>query len=228
MTDLAVIIPWRESGDPDRTAAFTYTLRYYLHLRIGQVIPIDDARQPGQPFNRHAAYNRGLALTDAPVILWNEADTLIPPGQIEQAARLALDHPGLVIPYTERHELDAHQAGRVYDGIDPFTLDGATIYPDGTSIGQAGVTSRATLDAVGGHWPEMFHGWGYDDNAAFHAFTTLAGPTRWVAGKGVHLWHLPAFKVHDPQRVQTTERNRVHYQRMRAMTPDRLRDYLAS
>lgn len=228
MTDLTIVIPWRDSGDPHRTAAFHYTRRHYLAADIGRVLVVGDGRAAGQPFNRHAAYNRGLEIAATDIVVWNEADTIIPAPQLEAAATLAAQAPGLVVPYTERHELDATQAAHVYGGADPFSMRGHIVYTGGSSIGQAGVTSRATIDAIGGQWPEMFEGWGYDDNAMIHIYATLAGPTRWVEGRGTHLWHLPAFKVHDPQRVQTTERNRVHYQRMRAMTPDRLRDYLTT
>ena len=212
---VAVIIPWRDGGDPDRRAAQRYVVDYYQHLNIGPVIVTDDGNQTG-PFNRHAAYNRGLTQTDLDLILWNEADTLIPADQIHTAAHLAAQAPGLVIPYTERHELDAAQAARVYhDQADPFTLDGAIVYANGSSIGQAGVTSRATLDAIGGRWDDGYAGWGYDDNAAILTFERCAGRTRWVQGRGVHLWHLPAFVAPTPEQAEATARNAARFMALR-------------
>lgn len=218
---IAVVIPWRDKGDPDRQAAYAYTHAYYRRLGVDTIVT-DDGATTG-PFNRHRAYNRGLARTDADVILWNEADTLIPSEQITAAATLALAEPGIVIPYTERHELNATQSRVVYQGADPFGLRGAVVYPDGCSIGQAGVTSRRTLDLIGGMWDEGFAGWGYDDNAAFLTFARLAGPPRWVQGKGVHLWHEPAFNDYSPEREAATAANAERFARMRDMTDDQIR-----
>lgn len=163
--------------------------------------------------------------------LWNEADTLIPADQIHTAAHLALQAPGLVIPYTERHELDPTQTARVHAGavgaVDPFTLNGAAaIYPGGTSIGQAGVTSRHTIDLIGGRWDDGFEGWGYDDNGMLHVFETLAGPTRWVEGKGIHLWHLPGFIAPTPEQAAATARNAARFHHMRTLGPAELRAWL--
>jgi hypothetical protein len=228
---IAVVIPWRASGDEDRDLAFDYTRAYYLRLEaagvVDEVVVSSDGADSG-PFNRHRAYNLGYARTDADVVLWNEADTLIPAEQIATAAALAEDEPGLVVPYSERHELDVTQAARVYAGTDPFTLTGTVVYADGVSIGQAGVTSRATMGRVGGGWDERFQGWGFDDNAAFHIFGVLAGPPRIVEGRGVHLWHLPAFHVHTPEREARTDANAARFAFIRSLSPDDLRAYVGA
>jgi hypothetical protein len=233
---IAVVIPWRnpDAAPPAqkigwRASAAAYTIAYYQTLNIGPVIVVDDGRTGGH-FNRHAAYNAGLARATTDVILWNEADTLIPKAQITAAALLAASAPGIVLPFTERHELDAAQTMDVYAGtVDPFTLDGGQfVFPSRKSIGQAGVTSRATVDAIGGRWPTQFEGWGYDDTAAFHCFNTLAGPPRWIDGKGTHLHHPPAFNQPTPDQAAATERNRQQYHYLASLTPEALREYLAT
>lgn len=223
---VAVVIPWRDGGDPDRRANFAYVHAYYLGLGL-EVIVVDDGKTSGH-FNRHAAYNAGYAQTSADVVAWVEADTLIPLPQILTAAALAADSLGMVVPFTERHELDQPAAARVLSGdVDPFTLRGATVYAQGSSIGQANVTSRATMDAVGGRWDESFEGWGYDDNAAFLLFERLAGRPRWVEGPGMHLWHLPAYACPSPDAAAATARNAALFQRLQAMTDDELRAHVA-
>lgn len=227
-TSIATVIPWRDGGDPDRRTNYAHVVGYYEALDLGPVIVADDGNTAG-PFNRSAAYNRGLAQTTADVILWNEADTLIPLDQILTAAWLAEQGPGLVVPYTERHELDPAQTIRVHeDGVDPFTLTGAIVYPDGASIGQAGVTSRATMDLIGGRWDEGFKGWGYDDNAMIYIFDTLAGYTRWVEGKGVHLYHLPCFVSPSPEQSEATAANAQRFHDIRQLTGPDLHAYLNS
>ena len=226
--DLAIVIPWRDPGDGERRANFEYVRDYYESLDIGPVIVVDDGREQGQQFNRSAAYNRGYAASEpANVILWNEADTLLSIEAVLTAAHLALTQPGLVVPFTERHELDASSTQAVLDGDDPFAMRGAIVYPDGCSIGQAGVTSVHTMTAIGGRWDEGFEGWGYDDNAMFHVFATLAGQPRWVKGKGVHLWHTPVYRAHTPASQAATDRNRDRYHRMRSLPADALAEYLA-
>lgn len=217
-----IVIPWRSSGDPDRDAAQHYVEHYYRDLAIGPVIITTDGRQPGQPFNRHAAYNRALTQATTDTIAWIEADTLIPKPQLILAAHLATQTPGIVIPYTERHELDHTQTATVYAGTNPFTLTGQyAIYRDGTSIGQAGITSQHTITLIGGQWDERFQGWGYDDNAMHHIYATLAGPPRWTPGKGIHLWHTPE---HQKPRTTHSDINAQHCAQLLAITnPTQLR-----
>ena len=207
MVTIAVVIPWRDSGDPHRRRNAEHVAGYYRHLDVGPVIISGDGADEG-PFNRHRAYNRGYVQASTDVVLWNEADTLIPRAQIEQAADLAMQTPGLVLPYDQRYELDPRGARLVWAGVDPFTCESTErVWAPRASIGQAGITSRTTMQAIGGRWPEQFAGWGYDDDAMVHVFATLAGPTRWVAGRGVHLWHPLAYQQQTPEQRAATERN---------------------
>lgn len=227
--NIAIVIPWRDPGNGERKANFDYVYEHYRSMDVGPVVVVDDGRETDQPFNRSAAYNRGYEQVGlSNVILWNEADTLIPVESVLAAAHQALQGTGLVVPYTERHELDAAQTQAAHDGADPFGMTGSVVYPDGTSIGQAGVTSTRTMDLIGGRWDEGFEGWGYDDNAMFHVFTTLAGPPRWVAGKGVHLWHTPVYAAHTEQSRATTDRNAARCQAIMARTGADLVNYLAT
>lgn len=183
---------------------------------------------PSRPFNRSRAYNHGMAQVDADTYLWNEADAVLPLAQIEEAVRLANESPGNIIPFTERHELDPAQTRSVlHQGVDPFALRGnAAIFGDRFTIGQQGVTSRETIDLVGGKWDEGFSGWGYDDNAMHHIFATLAGPPRWVEGKGMHLYHQGAFVSPSPEQALATQRNAQRFNNLCAMSTDELRRHV--
>ena len=57
-------------------------------------------------------------------------------------------------------------------------------------------------------------------------FAVLAGPPRWVPGKGVHLWHPPVHQNHSPERLQQTQANAARYVQLTRMTPDALREWL--
>lgn len=222
---IAIVIPWRDGGCPHRRANAAHVAAYYRSLNIGaryRVIVTGDGNASG-PFNRSAAYNRGLAKTTADMLVWNEADTIIPADQLREAIDLAAEAPGVVIPFTERHELTPAAAEQVRNGADPWTAETEKVYGGGRSIGQCNVTSRATIDAIGGAWCEKFAGWGYDDTLMFHAFKVLAGPPRWVEGKGVHLWHPKPIASKDPAvRAQIRANKRLN-RAMIAMPPDELR-----
>jgi hypothetical protein len=226
---IAVVIPWRAGTCPHRIAAAAYVEDYYRRLNLGPVIVTDDGNTDG-PFNRSAAYNRGYAQVPAgiDVVLWNEADTVIPRAQVLAAADLAGQAPGIVVPFTERHELSRAQAQRVLTGqADPTVMVGAEkVYTDGISIGQAGVTSRATVDAAGG-WCEAFRGWGYDDTAMFYVFKVLAGGPRWVDGPGIHLWHPHALRQQTDEQREASLANRRLSRHMRTLNVDELRAFLA-
>jgi hypothetical protein len=227
---VATVIPWRAGTCPYRIANADYVVAHYERLSLGPVVVVDDGKQSG-PFNRSAAYNRGYARVpgDVDVILWNEADTLIPAAQIEEAARTAGERAGMVVPFTERHELTREQARLVHDGADPLAMTGGEkVYLDGRSIGQAGICSRASMDAIGGRWDQCFESWGYDDTAMFHVFRTLAGEPSWVQGKGVHLWHPHALAQQTDEQRAATRANKARSRRMFRMDARELRDFLAS
>lgn len=225
--EIGVVIPWRDSGDPERIDNYEYVWEYYENL-FDWVASPDDGATSG-PFNRSRAYNRGYqVMKQCPVdvILWNEADTVLLPENIEIAAKMALKRPGMVIPYTERHELSPEDTRSVLDGTTPFAYTGAVVHGDGWSIGQAGVTSHETMDTIGGWWDERFKGWGYDDNAMFEIFKRLAGEPRWVQGPGHHLYHTPAYEAHTPESRAATDANHELYESIRQMTDNELKEYM--
>lgn len=221
--NISVVIPWRDSGDVQRRRDFAYTLRYYKSLDVGQVVVVD---APTRRWNRSAAYNRGLEVSDGDVIVWNEADTLVPASQLARAVHMADAIPGMVVPFMERHELDRDHTDAVFAGADPFTQPATKVYLDGRSIGACGVTSRATVEMVGG-WDEGFSGWGYDDTAMFHVFRELAGPPKWVEGRGVHLWHAHALRTATPEEKEHIAANKRRSREVMALSGDALRAYLS-
>jgi hypothetical protein len=231
---LVMVIPWRPAPDGHRVANFEVIRDAYLAAGV-EVIVADDGRAAGEPFNRSAAFNRGMSRTDADVIVWNEADCLIPVPQLWAGAAMAAEAPGLVLPYTDRIELTQAATARLRADLGAFTLQPGDVeahFAGGRSIGQCGITSRATIEAIGGAWDEGYSGWGYDDNAMFHLFRVLAGPPRWVtdAGRptiGWHLWHPPAYVAPSPQAKAQTNANRARYMALVAeREPDKVRALL--
>lgn len=213
--DVVMVVPWRDGGNDHRRINCAWLVDRYRDAGL-RVIVSDDGAESG-PFNRSAAYNRGWREAGDPdAIIWNEADCFIPLPQLEDAMRLAVQAPGLVLPYTERVELTEAGAELVRNTNGGLVVERKHVeraFPNGISIGQCGVTSRETMRAVG-QWDEHFAGWGFDDNAMHLAFDRLAGPTRWVQGVGWHLWHPLAYGRVSPEAKARTDANRVRYQAM--------------
>lgn len=229
MTEIraAVVIPFRDRGrDPLRQANLDRVVAWWQN-GPWPVFVVSDGRDGDAQFNRHAAYNRGTAgVGDVDVIIYSEADMLLPFAQVLDGARAAAQDLGLVVPFDEYRYLDEKASRRVRDGLAPHLVRPQSTMKDGKSIGAVNIVSRDTLDAVGG-WDEMFEGNWYDDSAMRIAFDGCTGPTRWVDGPAYHLYHLPGWKGSHRSEADkaATAANRARWLRYRAAAndPDALR-----
>lgn len=232
MTRVAVIVPFRDRGvDPLRQrnldAVESQWARWVSEGEGREVLTVSDGRDGDAQFNRSAAYNRGVAYASpaTDVYLFAESDMLIHFDQIDLAVAMALETPGLVVPFTRYCYLSEDASGWVRAGVAPQVPRPEWVKGNGSSIGAINVVSRATLDAIG-QWDETFEGSWYDDDAMRVAFTRCAGPTRWVDGPAYHLFHLPGWKgdhLTDEDRAATA-RNKARLAQYRAArTPEQIR-----
>lgn len=119
------------------------------------------------------ARNMGIShavLDKADVIVFNDADTICPIDQLNEAVRLAYEQPGLVYAY----DLYVRKTEDDEDGETLFNVP---------SLGCAAISAVGTP-----RFDEAFHGWGYEDCE----YATRSGalwPTRRVSGPVYHLWH---------------------------------------
>lgn len=194
MVNVAVVVPWRDKGDPWRQANLAAVLYHLHHADIGMVEVFSDGREGAAPFNRSAAYNRGVQDSDNPdVFIFHEADMIIPPTQLRAAIHLAATSSGMIVPFDTYHYLTPEDTVRVRAGTDPRYCTPEMVMANGTSNGACNVVSAATMQAVG-QWDETFEGWGFDDRAMAVAFEKATGTnTRYIPGPGVHLWHKPGW-----------------------------------
>lgn len=158
----------------------------------------------GYPFNRSASINRAAVDASADelvdVYVVNDADTLVPLGQIEQAVALAEQEPGLVYCHRSYFRLTREQT-QVFVALSEHGV-AIDIRPtedsllavaecewhqrDAPSLGCMAIR-RDCFERVGG-FDERFSGWGYED-LAFRAACERLWPTRRVPGDLYHLWH---------------------------------------
>ena len=217
---ISLILPWRDKGDSRRLDNYQHVTR---NLWAQGWEPFDVSDGDDGPFNRSRAYNRGRAAHPANVYVWHEADMIVPPDQLDRAVEMALESPGLVVPFTEYHLMNPDHSTLVLAGADPAEQD-CNVVSGGQSIGAVGVTSEATMQLVG-QWDESFAGWGFDDNAMFHAFTVCAGEPRWVDGPGYHLWHPSGAGATTETEQEATRANQSRLEMYLGETsPERMRD----
>lgn len=223
----SVIIPFRDRGtDPLRKANLTRVLEHWAGWDVHVV---DDGRTGNAQFNRHAAYNQGAALTTADILIYAESDMLIDHDQIRQAIAAA-QQPGLIVPFTERHELNSQDSEQVRaHTVKPHTCTAQVVKPKPRRIGAINVISRDTLTAVG-QWDEQFEGCWWDDRSMHIAFDLCTAPTRWIDGPSWHLYHLPGYQgshLTGADKVATA-RNKRRWQRYtQARTPEQIRQLTA-
>lgn len=221
-----VVIPYRDRGtDPLRAANLARVLEHWADFDDSAVTVATDGRDGEVQFNRSESYNRAITASAADVFVLAESDMLIDFDLIEQAITLA-EKPGLVVPFTERHEhgpddsalIRAHRAHP-----DECTAPVVMLKPRRT--GAINVLSRETYDLVGRYDP-AFEGSHWDDRSMHRAFDICAGPTRWVTGPAHHLYHLPGYEgahLTAEDRAATAANRRRFGQYQRAKTPAQIR-----
>ena len=191
----SVIIPFRDRGtDPARAANLSCVLDHWNEGGHSPLV-IGDSRSDKELFNRCAAYNRGVEVSDpdTEVFVFAESDMLVDLEQVEEAVELADQAIGMVVPFSTYCYHSAVDSVEIRNGTDPERFKPLWVMANCTSIGAVNVLSRATMQALG-RWDEKFEGNWYDDDAMKLALEVLTAPTRFVEGKGHHLYHLPGHR----------------------------------
>lgn len=223
---VAVIIPFRDRGrDPLRLANLTRVAEHWADYDC-EIIVSSDGRDGDAQFNRSAAYNRAVNQTDADIFIFSESDIIISHDQIDRAVDLAMDVPGMVIPFSWFMALTEADSRRVRaHEVDPVDCEKHPVKGHRGSIGAVNVVSRQSYELVGG-FDEKFEGAWYDDDAMKIAFDVAAGPTQWVEGSAYHLYHLSGGKGShlSPEDRKATARNRLRLRLYQtASTPEQIR-----
>lgn len=224
---IEVFIPYRDRGrDPLRPANLKRVLQHWSTFRAPVAITTDGLDGDSQ-FNRSESYNRAIQSSGADVFVLTESDMLIDFSQIETAITWAVESPGLVVPFTARHEHNATNSERIraYQA-EAKDCRAPVVKPKPRRTGAINVISRDTYNAVG-RYDSCFSGSWFDDRSMHIAFDICAAPTRWVDGPGHHLYHLPGYTGSHltPEDKAATEANRQRFrQYQRARTPERIRE----
>jgi len=231
--NVTFVVGFRDRGtDPLRQANLAHTLSYLADLNLGPVHVTSDGHAGTASFNRHRAYNLGAATafdSGADTIVFYESDMLVPREQLEAAIEAANEQPGLVVPFTCRHELSPHDSEQIRAGADHTDFIGVKIMPKPRRTGAVNVITRTTYNLVGGY-DEAFTGSHWDDISMHVAFDMCAGPTRWINGPSWHLYHLLGYHgahLTDEDKAATVANRRRWHRYRSAITPGQIRELTA-
>lgn len=168
-----IVVPWRDNGNPHRRNA-VLAVRDHLHDGGSWTIRYVD---PGEPWSAARARNQGAAAVKAPVVVFCDADTIVPWPQLKAAAAAARERPGLVYAYDLYLRLAEGEqvGGRVERELyQPVSVGGCAI-------------SVESFTEVGG-FDSSYLGTHYEDSD----FADRCG-ARWlirrIPGPAWHLWH---------------------------------------
>lgn len=189
-----LLIPWRDSGDSYRRAAFDFLCKQY-----GETFTIVTGdSDPEKPFNRSAARNDAAARSDSEVLAFVDADAWMSPDQIKEAMELAFETRRLVRPF--------HRAGFLTEESTSTFLDTGVLTaeylnpPAEGFIGLAWVIRRDLFARLGGFDPK-FEKYGGEDNAFSASCDVLYGGIESVPGEAYSLWH-PADRHTPPENIE--------------------------
>ncbi|HEX5607809.1 MAG TPA: capsular polysaccharide synthesis protein, partial [Candidatus Binatia bacterium] len=142
-------------------------------------------------FERARALNTGAALAEFDLVLWKDNDLLLPESFAEIAAAELrsrnLDH---LLPYEAIRYLNAADSRSVIAGtVAPATCKPARVLYGGRDVSGGAALVRSDFLFRFGGIPDMFRGWGGEDNAWMHK-ASLFGRTGVTQRSGQYLFHL--------------------------------------
>lgn len=133
-----------------------------------------------------AARNYGVSHTTESIIVFNDADSIVPLSQLYEAGSLAHRKPGLVFAYDLYVRLSERGTADFIGGSNLDDCASERTIAQSGSMGCVAI-SRACFNEVGG-FDENYLGWGYEDLDFASRCNTL-WPNRRVMGPLYHLWH---------------------------------------
>ncbi len=189
---VAVIVPLDHKPARDRAVAWAFVRAHYAkhHPEWAIVEGVDR----GPHWRKGVAVADALSRCKAATLVIADADCLVSPAAMRDAVdRVSDGRSRWAVPHTRVLRLNAPRTADVLKGEDPAineSRDLARRPYEGFAGGGILVVPRVGYDATGGI-PEIFRGWGGEDQALAVILDTCIGKHWRGAADLVHLWHEP-------------------------------------
>lgn len=191
-SDLAVFIPWRDYGVPERQRAMVYVKK---HLEDGLNLKVHFADGENEKFSLSAARNNAISQAKsmgASVALICDADTILHIDSVVDIFFHIKAFNSIVVPFEISRYLTRASSKKVLNqNADPNELDVIDTFD--WSVGAAIMSSVDEWERVGGQ-DERFTGWGFEDVAFAVAAEKMGNRPIKMGGVMNHLWHPSAEK----------------------------------
>jgi len=180
-----LFVPWRPSADGvrdrPRMVDYEYLQEYFGDWLCG----LADDPGPGE-FRRSRACNAAAAGSEADVLVFNDADSIVLPGQIHRAVELAADDHGAHRAYTDYHRLTRAASDKLTFWRDALFAAAEDVIPLAPSHGVWAVWRETFVDLLG-YDPRFVY---FYDDFSFDIRSTDVYQER-IPGELYHLWHPP-------------------------------------
>jgi hypothetical protein len=192
----SVIVPWR-GGDPVRERLWAWNKARWQSTGY-EIVECDDG---SEPFTRGRSINRGVEEATGDRLILADTDTAL--SSLDRLENLSdydlvkADRRGMAWYILYDHHRYCALTDETTDWVlrlPPSTPFPATVVDTLecrdriTSHSGLLMLSREAFDTVGGYDPG-FCGWGYEDDAFWHALVTLVGSERRLKRSALHLYH---------------------------------------
>lgn len=208
MTDALVLIPWQDTDDAARKAAFREVLR---HWNRDHDMAVRVSRLPrGVPWCKAEALTHGMSAARSDVVIVADADCIVDPQAVTDCVRIAAAGAPWAIPHWHVVRLTRAATGRYLRGEpvdreveqEPY-LGVAT---GGCVIIRTDVALSVPMDATYKEWGGEDYSWGYALD------TLVGGPYRPKARTDlIHLWHPRHPRAGHGTNLSSDEDRRVKY-----------------
>lgn len=177
-----VFIPW--ANDRGRLLGLSF-VEQWIHAAFPDEFR-GRALTPIEPFTRASACNLAAERSTAEVVVFIDADSVVPTTQLDQAIRRAGEIRGFVRAYDVYTRLSEQATLDLQTWSDSFLAETNWSQPNTVSHGVIAMHRQSFVD-LGGYDPRFEYF--YDDCS----FDIRAQDAPWdrVAGPLVHLWHPP-------------------------------------
>lgn len=212
-----VIIPWRDTGDPDRSAALGWVLDRWAEMALPLDVTIAQTSGPG-PWVKAEAVNPAVGISGADIVIIADADVWC---EAVPDALVAVQRGApWAIPHGKVHRLTAASTAAVLAGTHPARLGpGATSETPYIGVASGGLVVLAREIALDVPLDRRFRNWGGEDHAWGFALQTLHGEPWRSSAPLWHLWHEPEPRINRRVGNQASEALRRRYAAARGHRP---------